>query len=40
MTDETLMDAVRKEDTAKLGVLFERHHRAVFDFLVRMTGSL
>jgi RNA polymerase sigma-70 factor (ECF subfamily) len=33
------MDAVRKGDTAKLGMLFERHHRAVFDFLVRMTGN-
>ena len=39
VTDETLMDAVRKGDTAKLGMLFERHHRAVFDFLVRMTGN-
>jgi RNA polymerase sigma factor (sigma-70 family) len=39
VTDETLMEAVRKGDTAKLGILFERHHRAVFDFLVRMTGN-
>ena len=39
VTDETLMDAVRNGDLAKLGLLFERHHRALFDFLVRMTGS-
>ena len=39
VTDETLMEAVRNGDLAKLGILFERHHRALFDFLVRMTGS-
>jgi RNA polymerase sigma factor (sigma-70 family) len=39
VTDETLMDAVRTGDLAKLGILFERHHRALFDFLVRMTGN-
>jgi RNA polymerase sigma-70 factor (ECF subfamily) len=39
VTDETLMEAVRKGDLAKLGILFERHHRALFDFLVRMTDS-
>jgi RNA polymerase sigma-70 factor (ECF subfamily) len=33
------MEAVRNGDLAKLGILFERHHRALFDFLVRMTGS-
>ena len=33
------MQAVRGGDLAKLGSLFERHHRAVFDFLVRMTGN-
>ena len=27
-------------DIAKLGILFERHHRALFDFLVRMTGNV
>lgn len=39
MTDETLMHAVRNGDVAKLGVLFERYHRPLFDFLVRMTGN-
>jgi len=33
------MRAVRDGDVAKLGVLFERHHRPVFEFLVRMTGD-
>jgi RNA polymerase sigma-70 factor (ECF subfamily) len=33
------MDAVRTGDLAKLGILFERHHRSLFDFLVRMTGN-
>jgi len=33
------MEAVRRGETAKLGLLFERHHRALFDFLVRMTGN-
>lgn len=40
VTDETLMEAVRAGDIAKLGILFERHHRALFDFLVRMTGNV
>jgi len=40
VTDETLMEAVRIGDLAKLGILFERHHRALFDFLVRMTGNV
>ena len=34
-----LMQAVRKGDVAKLGVLFERYHRPLFDFLARMTGN-
>lgn len=38
-TDEALMRAVREGDLAKLGELFDRHHRALFDFLARMTGS-
>lgn len=33
------MRAVRDGDVARLGVLFERHHRSVFDFLARMTGD-
>ena len=39
VTDEALMRAVRDGDVARLGELFERHHRSVFDFLVRMTGD-
>lgn len=39
MTDEWLMRAVRDGDLTRLGVLFERHHRALFDFLYRMTGD-
>lgn len=39
MTDEALMVAVRSGDLAKLGVLFERYHLPLFDFLTRMTGD-
>jgi RNA polymerase sigma factor (sigma-70 family) len=39
MNDETLMDAVRAGDLAQLGVLFERHHAALFGFLCRTTGD-
>jgi len=39
VTDETLMLAVRDGDVAKLGVLFERHHLALFDFLSRTIGD-
>lgn len=39
MTDEWLMCAVREGDLARMGVLFERHHRPLFDFLYRMTGD-
>lgn len=34
-----MMRAVREGDLAKLGCLFDRHHRALFDFLTRMTGN-
>lgn len=33
------MLAVRDGDLAKLGLLFDRHHLALFDFLSRMTGN-
>ena len=33
------MTAVRGGDVAKLGLLFERYHRPLFDFLARMTGD-
>lgn len=38
-TDENLMQAVRDGDITKLGLLFDRHHRVLFEFFVRMTGS-
>src|SRR5215831_3493092 len=38
-TDENLMLAVRNGEVAKLGVLFDRHHRSLFDFFAKMTGS-
>ena len=38
-TDENLMLAVRQGDVSRLGQLFDRHHRALFDFFVRMTGN-
>lgn len=39
MTDEALMRAVRDGQVDKLGLLFERHHVGLFDFLSRMTGN-
>lgn len=33
------MIAVRSGDVAKLGILFERYHAPLFDFLARMTGD-
>jgi RNA polymerase sigma-70 factor (ECF subfamily) len=37
--DETLMAQVRGGDLRKLAMLFERHHRALYNFFVHMTGS-
>jgi RNA polymerase sigma-70 factor (ECF subfamily) len=39
VTDEALMTAVRNGDLHQLGVLFERHHVPLFDYLSRMTGD-
>jgi RNA polymerase sigma-70 factor (ECF subfamily) len=39
VTDEALMTAVRDGDLNELGLLFERHHVALFDYLSRMTGD-
>ena len=39
MTDDALMTAVRSGDLAKLGILFERYHLPLFDFLSRVTGD-
>jgi RNA polymerase sigma-70 factor (ECF subfamily) len=33
------MLAVRDGDVSKLGILFERHQRSLFEFFVRMTGK-
>lgn len=33
------MRSVRDGELSKLGLLFERHHLALFDFLARMTGD-
>lgn len=38
-TDSELMLAVRHGDVARLGTLFERHHRHLYNFLRRMTGD-
>jgi RNA polymerase sigma-70 factor (ECF subfamily) len=38
VNDEALMQAVRDGDLGKLGVLFDRYHLGLFDFLNRMTG--
>jgi len=37
--DETLMAQVRGGDLRKLALLFERHHRPVYNFFVHMTGN-
>jgi len=38
-TDENLMRAVRDGDLSKLGILFDRYHRSLFDYFARMTAS-
>jgi RNA polymerase sigma-70 factor (ECF subfamily) len=38
-TDQALMLAVREGDVEKLGILFERHHAQLFNFLLRLTGN-
>ena len=38
-TDEILMLAVRNGEVGRLGELFDRHHRVLFDYFVRMTGN-
>src|SRR5205809_7771237 len=38
-TDEILMQAVREGDVSKLAAVFERHHRVLYDFFARLTGS-
>jgi RNA polymerase sigma-70 factor (ECF subfamily) len=38
-TDEALMRAVREGDLSALGILFDRYHLRLFEFLSRMTGN-
>jgi RNA polymerase sigma factor (sigma-70 family) len=38
-SDHQLMTEVRDGDTRKLAVLFERHHKALFNFFVHMNGD-
>ncbi len=38
-SDQSLMLAVRDGDVEKLGILFERYHALLFNFLLRLTGS-
>ena len=33
--DEQLMHSVRENDVTKLGILFERHHKAIYNFFYR-----
>jgi RNA polymerase sigma-70 factor (ECF subfamily) len=39
ISDETLLSAVGAGDTAALGVLYDRHHAAVYNFLSRLAGT-
>jgi RNA polymerase sigma-70 factor (ECF subfamily) len=39
VTDEAIMQAVRDGDVGRLGILFERYHLPLFEFLSRMTGD-
>ena len=36
-SDQLLMLTVREGDIEKLGILFERHHRRLFNFFLRLT---
>jgi len=38
-TDDRLMVGVQQGRVSLLGVLFERHHRALFNFFLRLTGN-
>ena len=40
ITDEELMMRVKDGDTPELGILFERHHARLYQFCLRMTGSV
>ena len=38
-SDSSLMQAVREGDLGGLAILFERHHRALFNYFVHMNGN-
>jgi RNA polymerase sigma factor (sigma-70 family) len=38
-TDSSLMQAVREGDLGALAILFERHHRPLFNYFVHMNGN-
>ncbi len=37
MTDESIMEAVKHGNLQQVSVLFERHHKPIFNFLAKMT---
>jgi RNA polymerase sigma-70 factor (ECF subfamily) len=39
VTDQELMSRVRDGEVSQLGELFERHHRRLYNFLLRMVGN-
>jgi RNA polymerase sigma-70 factor (ECF subfamily) len=39
LSDEAVMLEIRHGDVSKLSILFERHHRALFNFFVRLTAN-
>jgi len=39
MTDEMIMEAVKNGDLQQVSLLFERHHKRIFNFLARMTAD-
>jgi RNA polymerase sigma factor (sigma-70 family) len=39
LSDNSIMLKVKNGDLDKLGLLFERHHRALFGFVFHMTGQ-
>lgn len=39
ISDEALMAQVREGDLRRLAILFERHHRALYNFFVHMNGD-
>jgi RNA polymerase sigma factor (sigma-70 family) len=39
MTDELIMDAVKKGNLQKASLLFERYHKRIFNFLAQLAGD-